>query len=61
MVESIAEVPIVLFKEDDSAMKKNYGVDDEIDERKRSPSKGRHTTMTCNLNERDSENKQGAS
>jgi hypothetical protein len=38
VVESIAEVPIVLFKEDDSAMKKNYGVDDEIDERKRSPS-----------------------
>jgi hypothetical protein len=38
VVESIAEVPIVLFKEDDSAMKKNYGEDDEIDERKRSPS-----------------------
>jgi hypothetical protein len=38
VVESIAEVPIVLFKEDDSAMKRDGGEDYEVDERKRSPS-----------------------
>ena len=38
LVESIAEVPIALFKEDDSAMNREGGEEGEVDGRKRSPS-----------------------
>lgn len=36
--ESIAEVPMTLFKEDDSAMDKDAFEDGDVNERKRSPS-----------------------